>query len=90
MCGLPRERKVMVFSNESDRNEMALAYFQEYLYEYFMSEYNQIGEFLETHTIEHCADYENSAKALWEDRYTLCRTLACEDIATYTADFIKD
>ena len=37
----------VIFENESDRNEVALALFEEELYEHFMYEYNNCGFFEE-------------------------------------------
>lgn len=81
----------MVFLNESDRNEMALAIFQEGVYERFMYEYNHYGKWNEENYVEVYAtspEVENPVVAMWVDRLTLCETLTHEKMWTYESALI--
>ena len=81
----------MVFLNESDRNEMALAIFQEGVYELFMYEYNHYGKWNEENYVEDYVinpEVENPVVAMWADRLALDETLTHEKIWTYESTLI--
>ena len=82
-----REGEVeLVFLNESDRNEMALAFWQEGTYEGFMWEYTQYGKYFEEDAIEPYLERympEEALKMMWADRLILCQTNASEHLWTY-------
>ena len=81
----------LVFTDESDRNEMALAFWQEGTYERFMYEYNRCGDMLEEYYLqEYLAIPGIDAKAaMWADRLTLCSTVASEGLWTYDTTFCQ-
>ena len=82
----------LVFLNESDRNEMALAFWQEGTYEGFMWEYTQYGEIFEEDYIESYLEYctpEEALKMMWADRLTLCQTNASEHLWTYETTIVE-
>jgi hypothetical protein len=81
----------LVFTDESDRNEMALAFWQEGTYERFMYEYNRCGDRLEEYYLqEYLAIPGIDAKAaMWADRLTLCSTVASESLWTYDTTFCQ-
>ena len=86
------EREEMVFLNESDRNEMALAFFQEGTYERFMLEYNWYGDSYEEDYLPVFAAnplVENPMVAMWAERFYGCETLSREDIWTYETIIVE-
>jgi hypothetical protein len=80
----------LVFTNESERNEMALAFWQEGTYERFMYEYNHYGaHFEEDYLPEYMGIPGINAKiAMWTDRLILCSTVASERLWTYDATLV--
>ena len=82
----------LVFLNESDRNEMALAFWQEGTYEGFMWEYTQYGEFFKENNLKPylaCHSPEEALKMMWADRLTLCQTNAFEHLWTYDTTIVE-
>ena len=82
----------LVFLNESDRNEMALAFWQEGTYEGFMWEYTEYGDIFEEDHIEpylECYSPEEALKMMWADRLTLCQTNASEHLWTYDTTVVE-
>ena len=86
------DREEMVFLNESDRNEMALEFFQESIYERFMLDYNWYGT---GHERDYLPIYEanplveNPMIALWAWRLSVAEELAMEDIWTYETTIVE-
>ena len=86
----------MAFLNESDRNEMALAYFQQYSYERFMYEYNQCADIYENPFCEYAdprlfpAHYprEDILKEGWAERMKKAEETTLERIFTYEMDLV--
>jgi hypothetical protein len=86
------DREEMVFLNESDRNEMALAFFQEGTYERFMLEYNWYGAAYEHDYIPIYASnpyVENPLVAMWAQRLYGLEKLAMEDIWAYDTTIVE-
>ena len=82
----------MVFLCECDRNEMALAIFQEGVYERFVYEYNHYGKWNEENHVEAYAlipEVENPVVAMWVDRLTLCETVTHEKMWTYESIMVE-
>ena len=82
----------LVFLNESDRNEMALAFWQEGTYEGFMWEYTQYGEIFEEDHIETYLEWympKEALKMMWADRLILCQTNTSEHLWTYETTIVE-
>ena len=86
------DREEMVFLNESDRNEMALAFFQEGTYERFMLDYNWYGAERERDYLpvyEANPLVENPMIALWAWRLGAVEKLSMEDIWAYETTIVE-
>lgn len=81
----------LVFADESDRNEMALALWQEGTYERFMYEYNQCGALFEENYIHEYLRIPgiDAKAAMWADRLILCSTVTSEHLWTYDTIFCQ-
>ena len=81
----------LVFANESERNEMALAFWQEDVYERFMYEYNRHGDIFEEVSLQDYMDIPSidAKTAMWADRLILCSTVASEHLWTYDTVLVE-
>lgn len=81
----------LVFTDESERNEMALAFWQEGTYERFMYEYNRCGDMLEEEYLQGYLEIPDidAKAAMWADRLTLCSTVTSESLWTYDTTFCQ-
>ena len=75
-----------VFNNESDRNEMALAIFEEEIDEHFMYEYNRYGEYFERDYI----DIYGSIEEVWRWRMSVIKDVTHEHMWTYNVKIMEE
>lgn len=82
---LSTEVEEYVFLNENDRNEMALAIFEEEIDECFMYEYNHYGEYFEKNYI----DIYGSIEEVWHWRMLVIKGTTHEHMWTYDVQIVE-
>lgn len=75
----------LIFDNEFDRNEMALAIFEEEIDEHFMYEYNHYGEYFEQNYI----DIYGSIEEVWRWRMLVIKGTTHEHMWTYDVQIVE-
>ena len=78
------------FTNEKDRDEMAMSFYEELAYESFMYEYNIQGKYFEEEYLNKYKMCADPIKALWTDRFVLCCTMAMEQMFFYRTVIMEE